>query len=63
MGQKLVAEGTKDSLIIVTPFLDVGIMQVALRDVYAKNAELIVITSEPNLVKQFAGGNNFGCKK
>lgn len=63
VGQKLVAEGTKNSLIIVTPFLDVGIMQVALRDIYAKSAELIVITSEPNLVKQYNSGNNFWLQK
>ena len=63
VGEKLVAEDTENCLIIVTPFLDIGIMQVALRDTYAKKAELIIVTSEPNLIKQFDRGNNFWIQK
>ncbi|MEM3905849.1 MAG: phospholipase D-like domain-containing protein [Nitrososphaerota archaeon] len=62
-GQKLVAENAETKLIIVTPYLDVGIMQVALKDVYAKNVELIIITSEPSLAKTFPRGVNFKIKK
>ncbi len=62
-GQKLVAEDTEERLTIITPFLDVGIMQVALKDVYSKNAELIIITSEPSLVKTYPGGINFRLQK
>ncbi len=63
VGEKLVAEDTESSLIIVTPYLDIGIMQVALRDTYAKNAELTIVTSEPNLVKQYQSGNNYWLQK
>lgn len=62
-GQKLVAEGAKTQLVIVTPFLDVGIMQVALRGIYAKSAELVVVTSEPSLAKEYPGGTNFKIQK
>jgi hypothetical protein len=63
VGEKLVAEDAETSLIIVTPYLDVGTMQIALKDVYAKNAELIVVTSEPNLVRQYQSGTNFWLQK
>jgi len=58
-GQRFVAEDVKTRLVIVSPFLDIGIMQVALKDVYAKNAELIIVTSEPALAKTYPGGKNF----
>ena len=61
-GQRLVAEDTKDRLFIVTPFLDVGIMQVALKDIYAKDAELIILTSEESLMKTYPGGTNYKLK-
>lgn len=62
-GQKLVAEDAKTQLVIVTPFLDVGIMQVALRGIYAKSAELVVVTSEPSLAKEYPSGRNFKIQK
>jgi hypothetical protein len=62
-GQKLVAEDAESRLIIVTPYLDVGIMQVALKDIYAKNAELVIMTSEPSLAKTYPGGINFKIQK
>ena len=61
-GQKLVAEDTYDRLFIVTPFLDVAIMQVALKDIYAKDAELVIITSEESLMKKYEGGINYKLK-
>lgn len=61
-GQRLVAEDTKDKLFIVTPFLDVPIMQVALKDIYAKDAELIILTSEESLMKTYPGGTNYKLK-
>lgn len=48
-GQRFVAEDAQTLLIIVSPFLDVGVMQVVLKDIYAKNVELIIVTSEPTL--------------
>ncbi len=61
-GQRLVAEDTKERLFIITPFLDVGIMQVALKDIYAKDAELIIVTSEESLMKIYPGGTNYKLK-
>jgi hypothetical protein len=58
-GQRLVAEDTHDRLFIVTPYLDVGIMQVVLKDIYAKDAELVILTSEESLMKKYAGGVNY----
>jgi hypothetical protein len=62
-GQKLVAEDAETRLIVVTPYLDVGIMQVALKDIYAKNAELVIMTSEPSLAKAYPSGINFKIQK
>jgi len=62
-GQKLVAEDAETRLTIVTPFLDVGIMQVALKDIYAKNADLVILTSEPSLAKTYPGGANLKVQK
>lgn len=61
-GQRLVAEDTTDKLFIVTPFLDVAVMQVALKDTYAKDAELIIVTSEESLMKTYPGGTNYKLK-
>lgn len=62
-GQRLVAQDAQTRLIIVTPYLDVGIMQVALKDVYAKNAELVIMTSEPSLAKTYPSGTNYKIQK
>lgn len=62
-GQRLVAEDADTRLFIVTPFLDVSVMQIALKDIYAKNAELIILTSEESLMKKYPGGTNYKLKK
>lgn len=62
-GQRLVAEDTQDRLFIVTPFLDVAVMQVALKDIYAKDAEIVILTSEESLMKKYACGINYKLKK
>jgi len=62
-GQKLVSEDAKTRLVIVSPFIDVGIMQVALRDIHARGVELIIITSEPTLAKTYPGGKNYKIQK
>lgn len=62
-GQRLVVEDTVTKLLIITPFLDVGVLQIVLRDFCFKESELIIITSEPSLVKTYQSGRNYKLEK
>lgn len=61
--QRAVAEGARKELLIISPFIDVAVLQLALKDVQKKEVDLTIITSEPALKKQYAGGTNYELKK
>jgi phosphatidylserine/phosphatidylglycerophosphate/cardiolipin synthase-like enzyme len=61
--QRTVADEAKKELLIISPFIDVAVFQLALKDLQKKEVDLTVITSEPALRKQYTGGVNFELKK
>ena len=61
--QRAVAEDARKELLIISPFIDVAVFQLALKDLQKKEVDLTVITSEPALRKRYPGGVNFELKK
>jgi hypothetical protein len=61
--QRTVAEEARKELLIISPFIDVAVFQLVLKDVQKKEVDLTVITSEPALRRQYPGGVNFELKK
>jgi hypothetical protein len=61
--QRAVAEEARKELLIISPFIDVAVLQLALKDVRKKEVDLTVITSEPALRRQYPSGVNFELKK
>lgn len=61
-GRRYVIDECTDRIIIVSPYLDVSVLQLSLGHIYLKNTELIVITSEKDFIK-FQHEQNFHLKK
>jgi hypothetical protein len=50
-GQRLVVDDAKNRLVIVSPFIDVSVLQIALSGMYSTTAELLILTSDPMFTK------------
>ena len=59
LAHKTVAEDAEKRLVIISPFIDVAVLQMYLKDVFSKDAELTIITSEPSLVRTYQAGKNY----
>lgn len=62
-GERMVGEDARSSLVIISPFIDVGVLQLALANVLPGAVELTIITSEPSLARQFPGSKNYELEK
>jgi hypothetical protein len=61
--QRAVIEDAKKELMIICPFIDVAVFQLALKDILKKDVALTLITSEKALARKFPGGRNFELEK
>jgi hypothetical protein len=62
-GERMVSEDARSSLVIISPFIDVGVLQLALVNVLPGAVELTIITSEPLLAREFRGSKNYELEK
>jgi hypothetical protein len=61
--QRTIVEDARNWLLIITPFIDVAVFQLVLKDVQKKTVDVTIITSEPSLSKQYISGRNFELEK
>ena len=59
----MVSEDARTNLLIISPFIDVAVLQLALMNVDPGAVGLTIITSEPALVKEYKGGMNYVLEK
>ncbi len=62
-GIKMILKDAKSQVSVVSPFLDVKVLQLCLTDVYAKETEFILVTSEGRLLREYQSGHNYEREK
>lgn len=58
-GQKRVAEDAIAKFYVVSPFIDVSVLQMCLDNYYSKDVEITIITSEEKLAKNYGNNPNY----
>src|SRR2546428_10344781 len=62
-GPRMVVEEASAHVTVVSPFIDTQVLQMCLENVYAKNLEFDMVTSEPKLARQYLSGHNYEREK
>ncbi len=62
-GPKMVVEEAAGRVVVVSPFIDVQVLQMCLEQAYAKNVEFVIITSEQKLIREYRSGRNYEREK
>lgn len=62
-GYRKVVSDAASKLCVVTPFVDVSVLQMCLESKHSKELEFSMITSDEKLAQQFASGQNWRLQK